>query len=84
MPVSDNQDMWDSIAGDTPPSCYAKLQYPTSSAQLQLRNEILTHAHPSLILWWSFMGTYGQAGNDTYDSYLQGSRRQPEDQAALS
>jgi hypothetical protein len=60
--------------GDTPASCYAKLQYPTSAAQLQLRNEILTHAHPSLILWWSFMGTYGQAGNDTYDLYPTGAQ----------
>lgn len=115
MPVSANQDMWDSVGqsatdaqqsadnaghqsafilqaftwgdnvadgqaigvctpSDTPASCYAKLQYPTSAAQLQLRNEILTHAHPSLILWWSFMGTYGQAGNDTYDIYPTGAQ----------
>jgi hypothetical protein len=57
---------------DSQASCYAKLQYPSEAAQLQLRNEILTHAHPSLILWWSFMETYGQAGTDTYDIYPTG------------
>jgi hypothetical protein len=71
---ADGQAVGVCTAADTPASCYAKLQYPTSAAQLQLRNEILTHAHPSLILWWSFMGTYGQAGNDTYDIYPTGAQ----------
>jgi hypothetical protein len=57
---------------DTQASCYAKLVYPTGADQLQLRNEILEHAHPKLILWWSFQGTYGQAGNDTYSIYPTG------------
>ena len=61
-------------ASDTPASCWAKAQYPTTAAQLQLRNEILTHAHPSLILWWSFMGTYGQSGNITDGTFPTGAQ----------
>jgi len=57
---------------DTKDSCYAKLLYPSAAAQLQLRNEVLLHAHPQLILWWSFMGTYGQADTDTYSIYPTG------------
>ncbi len=57
---------------DTRDSCYAKLTYPTPGDQLQLRNEVLLNAHPKLILWFSFPGTYGQAGNDTYSSYPTG------------
>jgi hypothetical protein len=44
---------------DTPDSCAAKLRYPSSSEQLQLRNEVLANAHPKLIIWFSFYGTYG-------------------------
>ena len=113
IPVSANQEMWDSVAqtavdtqrsadqagnqsafilqaftwgdniddgqaigvctpSDTPASCYAKLLYPTGGDQLQLRNEVIEHAHPKLILWWSFQGTYGQAGDDTYSIYPTG------------
>jgi len=54
---------------DTPLPCYAKLRYPSSAEQLQLRNEVLTHAHPKLILWWSFPLIYGQAGDETYSIY---------------
>ena len=46
---------------DTPASCAAKLRYPNSSEQLQLRNEALSHAHPKLIIWYSFYATYGAA-----------------------
>jgi hypothetical protein len=60
-------------ASDTRASCYAKLRYPSAAEQLQLRNEVLLHAHPKLILWWSFMGTYGQADSDTYSIYPTGS-----------
>jgi hypothetical protein len=59
-------------AQDTTATCYAKLRYPSSGEQLQLRNEVLEHAHPSLILWWSFSGTYGQVGTDTYSIYPSG------------
>jgi hypothetical protein len=46
---------------DTPDSCAAKLRYPSSSEQLQLRNEVLANAHPKLIIWFSFYGTYGSS-----------------------
>ena len=52
--------------------CAAQLHYPAPAAQLELRNEVLKNAHPKLILWWSFQGTYGQAGNDTYSLYPTG------------
>ena len=55
-------------------ACYTALQYPTPGAQLELRNEILLHAQPKLILWWSFPGTYGQAGDDTYSIYPTGTQ----------
>jgi hypothetical protein len=57
---------------DTQQSCNDKLAYPTASDQLQLRNEVLLNAHPQLILWWSFQGTYGQAGDDAYSIYPTG------------
>jgi hypothetical protein len=53
-------------------ACNARLQYPSEQAQLELRNEVLLHAHPALILWWSFQGTDGQAGDDTYSIYPTG------------
>lgn len=56
----------------TPAACYAHNSYPTAAAQLQLRNEVLAHSNPSLILWWSFEGTYGQAGSDKYSIYPTG------------
>lgn len=58
--------------GESQLACYAELQYPSPGGQLELRNEILLHAHPKLILWWSFPGTYGQAGDDTYSIYPTG------------
>jgi len=60
--------------GESNWSCYASLRYPSRGEQLQLRNEILLHAHPKLILWWSFPGTYGQAGDDTYSIYPTGAQ----------
>ena len=52
--------------------CYAQLRYPSPGEQLQLRNEILQNAHPGLILWYSFWGTYGQVGTDTTSIYPTG------------
>jgi hypothetical protein len=60
--------------GESNSACYAALQYPSPAEQLELRNEILLHAHPKLILWWSFPGTYGQAGDDTYSIYPTGAQ----------
>jgi hypothetical protein len=59
-------------SGDTQASCYDKLTYPGAGDQLQLRNEVLLNAHPQLILWYSFPGTYGQAGDETYSIYPTG------------
>lgn len=54
-------------------TCYSKLQYPSQSTQLRLRNQVILHAHPKLILWYNFDQTYGQAGTDTYTLYPTGS-----------
>jgi hypothetical protein len=48
-------------SGDTTASCNARLRYPSGAEQLALRNAVLRNAHPQLILWWSFQGTYGYA-----------------------
>jgi hypothetical protein len=58
--------------GESKWSCNSGLRYPSGLAQTELRNEVLRHAHPRLILWWSFQGTYGQAGTDTYSIYPTG------------
>ncbi len=38
----------------TAAQCASRLQYPSASVQLRLRNEVLQYAHPSLILWYTF------------------------------
>lgn len=43
--------------------CAGRLNYPDAATQLQLRNEVLEHANPKLVLWYNFAETYGQAGN---------------------
>jgi hypothetical protein len=48
-------------SADTTASCNAKLRYPSGAEQLALRNAVLRNAHPQLILWYSFQGTYGYA-----------------------
>jgi hypothetical protein len=48
-------------SADTTASCNARLRYPSGAEQLALRNAVLRNAHPQLILWWSFQGTYGYA-----------------------
>jgi hypothetical protein len=70
--LSDGQTIGACTSADTPLSCYGKLQYPTGAEQLQLRNEILLHARPKLILWWSFPGTDGDVTGDTYSIYPSG------------
>lgn len=52
--------------------CYRQLLYPSTQVQLELRNLVLERSHPRLILWYSFQGTYGQAGDDTYSIYPTG------------
>jgi hypothetical protein len=71
--LSDGETIGACTASDTPVSCYDKLPYPSPSEQLQLRNEILLHAHPKVILWWSFPGTDGDVTGDTYSIYPSGS-----------
>ena len=70
--LSDGQIIGACSPSDTQMSCYSKLRYPSSAEQLQLRNEMLLHAHPKLILWWSFPGTYGDVTGDTYSIYPTG------------
>ncbi len=72
--LSDGQAIGVCTAADTKQSCYDKLDYPSAADQLQMRNEVLLNAHPKLILWWSFAGTYGQAGNDTYSIFPSGAQ----------
>jgi hypothetical protein len=71
--ITDGQATGVCTPSDTQASCYARLRYPSAAEQLSLRNLVLAHAHPKLILWWSFQGTYGQAGNDTYSVFPTGS-----------
>jgi hypothetical protein len=71
--LDDGQAIGACSASDTQASCYSKLRYPSANEQRELRNEVLEKAHPKLILWWSFPGTYGQTGNDTYSIYPSGS-----------
>jgi hypothetical protein len=70
--LSDGEAMGVCTPSMTQQQCWDSFIYPTAGDQLQLRNEILRHAHPKLLLWWSFMGTYGQAGGDTYSTYPTG------------
>jgi hypothetical protein len=70
--LSDGQAIGVCSSTDTSSSCYSQLRYPSAAEQLQLRNEVLTHAHPKLILWFSFDRTFGQAGSDTYSIYPTG------------
>jgi hypothetical protein len=70
--LSDGQVIGACSSSDTQLSCYSKLHYPSPAEQLELRNEVLAHAHPKLILWWSFPGTYGDVTGDTYSLYPSG------------
>ena len=72
--LADGQAIGACSTSDSQLSCYQKLRYPSSAEQLQLRNEILLNAHPRLILWWSFPGTFGQAVGDTYSIYPTGAQ----------
>ena len=71
--IWDGQAIGVCTSADTQESCYQKLSYPSEAEQVQLRNEVLLHAHPKLILWFSFYGTYGQAGDSTSSIFPTGS-----------
>lgn len=70
--LSDGEAVGVCSPSDTTASCYAKLTYPSSAAQLQLRNTVLENAQPKLILWWSFDGTYGATMPDSATIYPTG------------
>jgi hypothetical protein len=57
---------------DTLASCYTRLRYPSAAEQLALRDAVLSYAHPALILWYSFPGTYGSAVSDPSIVYPSG------------
>jgi hypothetical protein len=54
----DNLDDGEAVGACTPSmsqaACANRLQYPSASVQLELRNQVLEHAHPKLILWYTF------------------------------
>jgi hypothetical protein len=70
--LSDGETIGACTAADSPVTCHDKLPYPSAAEQLQLRNEVLLHAHPKLILWWSLPGTEGDVTGDTYSIYPSG------------
>jgi hypothetical protein len=54
---------------DSTASCNDRLRYPSGAEQVAIRNAVLAHAHPDLILWWSFPGTAGlPAPDDSFAS----------------
>jgi hypothetical protein len=50
----DGQDVGVCTASMSEATCASKLHYPSAATQLQLRNEVLEHAHPKLIIWYTF------------------------------
>jgi len=46
----------------TQQQCASRLDFPSPAVQLELRNQVLEHADPTLILWFNFQETYGQGG----------------------
>jgi hypothetical protein len=58
--LTDGEDVGVCDASMSSAQCASLLDYPSASTQLQLRNEVLEHAHPKLILWYTFSETYGQ------------------------
>jgi hypothetical protein len=52
--LSDGEAVGACTAAMSTAQCAARLQFPTASAQLELRNEALENAHPKLILWYDF------------------------------
>lgn len=72
----DNLDDGEAVGACTPQmsqqQCYSRLRYPSEQVQLELRNEVLERTRAKLILWYSFQGTYGQAGDDSYSIYPTG------------
>jgi hypothetical protein len=58
--LTDGEDVGVCHSGMSQGQCASRLHYPSAGVQLQLRNEVLQHAHPKLILWYTFGQTFGQ------------------------
>ncbi len=58
--LTDGEDIGVCNANMSEGHCASLLHYPSAGAQLELRNEVLEHAHPKLILWYTFDQSYGQ------------------------
>ena len=61
----------------TQPQCASLLRYPEGGVQLELRNQVLEHSHPKLILWFTFRP--GQPGKSLGRPYTCGQRNGPGD-----
>jgi hypothetical protein len=59
--LTDGEDVGVCNANMSQARCASLLHYPSASVQLQLRNEILEHAQPKLILWYTFSQAHAQA-----------------------
>jgi hypothetical protein len=72
----DNLDDGEAVGVCTPDmsqqGCYSLLDYPNRATQLQLRNEVVEHSRAALILWYNFSQTYGQVGDDSFNTYPVG------------
>jgi hypothetical protein len=58
--LTDGEDVGVCTARMSSAQCASLLNYPSASTQLELRNEVLGHAHPKLILWYTFAQSYDQ------------------------
>lgn len=52
--LSDGEAVGVCTASMTQAQCASRLQYPSAAVQLELRNQVLEHSHPKLILWYTF------------------------------
>jgi hypothetical protein len=64
--LSDGEAVGACTASMSQAQCASRLQYPSASVQLALRNAALQNAHPKLILWY----TYSQASQGNHWSDL--------------
>jgi hypothetical protein len=60
--LSDGEAVGACTASMSQAQCASRLQFPSASVQLELRNQALQNAHPKLILWY----TYSQASQGNH------------------
>jgi hypothetical protein len=60
--LSDGEAVGACTASMSQAQCASRLQFPSASAELELRNQALQYAHPKLILWY----TYSQASQSNH------------------